>query len=93
MPTVNINALAKELEKLLISKKRIPRKSKPKPKPKPKGSKEINLLTIMITALASYDQERAAQANWLNAACPICLSRGCVQYRKRKNNMHVLEHK
>jgi len=60
---------------------------------KPKGSEKINLFTMMITALASYDQERAAQANWLNAACPICLSRGCVQYRKRKNNMRVLEHK
>ena len=53
---------------------------------KPKGSEKINLFTMMITALASYDQERAAQANWLNAAYPICLSRGCVQYRKRNTN-------
>ena len=38
----------------------------------------------MITVLASCDLERAAQTNWLNTACPICLSRNCVQTEKKK---------
>ena len=48
MPTVNINALAKELEKLLISKKRIPRKSKPKPRPKPKPKPKTTVRTRKV---------------------------------------------
>ena len=38
----------------------------------------------MITVLASCDLERAAQTNWLNTACPICLSRNCVHTEKKK---------
>ena len=45
----------------------------------------------MITVLASCDLERAAQTNWLNTACPICLSRNCVHTEKK--NMRILEHK
>ena len=40
----------------------------------------------MITVLASCDLERAAQTNWLNTACPICLSRNCVHIEKKTNN-------
>ena len=47
----------------------------------------------MITVLASCDLERAAQTNWLNTACPICLSRNCVHTEKKKKNMRILEHK
>ena len=39
----------------------------------------------MITVLASCDLERAAQTNWLNTACPICLSRNCVHTEKKKH--------
>ena len=43
----------------------------------------------MITVLASCDLERAAQTNWLNTACPICLSRNCVQTEKKKKKKHA----
>ena len=43
----------------------------------------------MITVLASCDLERAAQTNWLNTACPICLSRNCVHTEKKiKKHAH-----